>query len=519
MRFCGFDTPLTVGRVAFLFGCMMQLTFDLHSAADYAKFLRCKEIPLASFTGRSATFPDEYAHILGLETPKRNEKTYKPIKGLFDYQAGVNRIQIRKKKFCVFAQCGFGKDLMMKEAARHCAEVLPVDKKILMMEPLNCIEQSLEETEKWYGNKFKVERVKSCNINDWLLGSGGRVGISNYDGLDAETPQGKLGALLANESSIMKHSGVWATALIRIGKGLEYKYAYTGTPAPNDRIEYANHAVFMDAFPTVNSFLARYFVNKGQTQERWVMKPHALDVFYRDLSHWCIFLENPATYGWKDNTEGIPPIHVHIHEVDLTGEQREAVYALTGKLFMDEPGGITTRSKLSQVGKGNYKGEKIESLKPSFIRNLVSTWEDKEQTLIWCKYNDEQDGMEKLFPEAASISGKTKYEKRIDLIRDFQQGRRRVMISKPEILGLGLNLQNATRHVFSGLEDSYEDFWQAIKRTNRIGSKVDTNVHIPTTEIERPMINNVLEKASRVQADTIAQEKLFKEKGLAQWNS
>lgn len=497
----------------------MIVSFDYSSKADYDLFIRCKSIPLARFTGRTAYIPDEYAHLIGKRASKRTGSEYKPINGLFDYQEGIARISTKKKKFAVFAQCGLGKDLMMKEAVRHAAENTPADKKVLIMEPLNCIEQSLQETERWYGDRFNVERVKSGNLNDWLLGSGGRVGICNYDALDADTPQGKLGVLACNESSIMKNSGVWATALIRIGAGLEYKFAYTGTPAPNDRIEYANHAVFLDAFPTVNAFLARYFVNKGQTQERWVMKPHALDSFYRDISHWCIFLENPATYGWKDNTESIPPINVHIHEVDLTGEQREAVYALTGKLFMDEPGGITTRSKLSQIGKGNHNGGKIESLKPQFIKNLVDSWSDNESTIIWCKYNPEQDEMERLFPDAASIAGKTKYEKRVQLIRDFQDGRRRVMISKPEVLGYGLNLQVATRQVFSGLDDSYEDFWQCVKRSNRVGSTIATNVHLPCTEIERPMLDNVLRKAERVQQDTIEQEKIFKERGLIRWDS
>jgi hypothetical protein len=404
-----------------------------NSVADYQTFIKAKGLPRFRCIGHEIEFPDEYAALLGINSPKTaSAGKYVPHKSLFDYQRDIASLSIRKKKFCVFAECGYGKDLMMKEAARYCASVLPPDKKILMMEPLNCIQQSLEEVERWYGRKFIVERVKSGDLNDWLHGAGGRIGICNYDALNDETPQGKLGALLCNESSIMKSSGTWARALIRMGAGLEYKFCYTGTPAPNDRIEYANHAVFMDAFPTVNSFLARYFVNKGQTQERWILKPHALGRFYKEISHWCIFLTNPATYGWKDNTDSIPPINVHIHEIDLTGEQRKAVYDLTGKLFMNEPGGITTRSKLSQIGKGIHNGKAIEAAKPMFIRELVSSWEDKESTIIWCRFNDEQAHMERLFPDAASIQGSTKYAKRIELIHDFQHGKRRVMISKAD---------------------------------------------------------------------------------------
>ena len=53
-----------------------------------------------------------------------------------------------------------------------------------------------------------------------------------------------------------------------------------------------------------------------------------------------MFLTNPATYGWKDNTESVPPIHVHIHDVPLTEQQRGIVVEETGALFASSPGGI-----------------------------------------------------------------------------------------------------------------------------------------------------------------------------------
>jgi hypothetical protein len=79
------------------------------------------------------------------------------------------------------------------------------------------------------------------------------------------------------------------------------------------------------------------------------------------------------------------------------------------------------------------------------------------------------------------------------------------------VLGFGLNLQVATRQVFSGLQDSFESYYQAVKRSNRIGSTVPLNVHIPVTELERPMVDTVLRKAKQVQSDTEEQERIFKE--------
>ena len=119
--------------------------------------------------------------------------------------------------------------------------------------------------------------------------------------------------------------------------------------------------------------------------------------------------------------------------------------------------------------------------------------------------------MERVFPGAASIHGSTPLEERIEMIDDFKAGRQKILVSKPKILGFGLNLQIATRQVFSGLQDSYESFWQAVKRSNRVGSTKPLNVHIPVTEIEEPMIQSVLRKAEMVQSDTEEQQRIFRE--------
>jgi len=302
---------------------------------------------------------------------------------------------------------------------------------------------------------------------------------------------------------LKSHYGKWGQVCLRLGAGVEWKLALTGTPAPNDRIEFANHAVFLDAFPNVNSFLARFFVNRGQTSERWELKPHALEPFYKALSHWSIFLNDPSTYGWKDNVQSIPPIHVNIEEVEMSDQQARSVQELTGQLFVTNLGGITTRAKLSRMAKCESSG------KPKYIAELVREF-GRESTIIWCRYNDEQQAILQLLPEAASIDGNTPHEERQKIIDSFKAGKIRVLITKPKILGFGLNLQICTRQVFSGLQDSYEEYYQAVKRSNRIGSSRPLMVHIPVTDIERPMIENVLRKASRVELDTKKQEEMFR---------
>jgi hypothetical protein len=483
----------------------MKIWFDLRSANDYRKFLAVRRLPMYRFEGSAAVVPDEYAAAFGAVIQGSESREYSPAVNLFDYQEAITRTAIQKRRYAIFADCGLGKTLMLLEFARHAAAV--TGGRVLIVSPLMVVRQTIQEAGRWYGDRLPVDAIKAAGLQSWLSTDGQAIGCTNYEAIREGLQPGNLTALILDESSMLKsHYGEYGTRLIELGRGLQWKLCATGTPAPNDRIEFANHAVFLDRARTVNEFLATYFINRGETQNRWELKPHALKPFYRSLANWSIFLSDPATYGWRDNVGTMPPIHVHIEHVELTAAQRTASQKLTGSLMVNSVGGIGQRGKLSQIAKG--KGN-IESLKPQFIRDLVDSWPD-ESTIIWCHYNDEQEGMERVFPEAVSISGSTPENKRQEMIDDFKAGRSKVLISKPKILGFGLNLQICTRQVFSGLKDSYEEYYQAVKRSNRIGSTRPLHVHIPVTELEVPFVDNVLRKASRVEADTQEQENLFR---------
>jgi hypothetical protein len=478
----------------------VQTEYIPKTIEGYRRFLRIKQLPTYKFSGSIGCYSDEYAGIVNYV-----DCDYIPLPIAFDYQADCVRMSLQKKKFALFADCGLGKSLIYFEYARHVLKMRP-GKSALIITPSMVVPQMVAEFEKFYGER--IEAVSSSALPMWLKNTEGKIAITNWEAMKPDLDGSNLAALIPDESSILKsHYGKFGQAVIDLGAGVEFKLCGTGTPAPNDRIEYANHAVFLDRFPTVNSFLARYFINRGQTQERWALKPHALKPFYRSLADWSIFLVNPATYGWKDNCATLPEIKVHIHELDMTESQNQAVRDLTGKMFASDPGGISSRGAFSRIAKG-IDGH--ETVKYEFIRSLVDSWPD-ESTIIWCWYNPEQDILAKMFPDAASIQGSTPMGRRIELIDDFKAGRRKVLISKPKVLGFGLNLQVATRQVFSSLIDSYEQYYQAIKRSNRIGSTKPLNVHIPVLDVERPMVETVLNKSTMVMSDTLEQERIFKE--------
>jgi len=487
---------------------MIKLNLSLDNIEDYRRFLKIKSLPTYQFVGRTAIIPDRYASLLNLQVDNGTKLPYKPSDFLFDYQKDISAMAIEKKKFSIFADCGLGKTLIYMEWVKYLLHV--TKGAVLLISPLMVVEQTIQEAQKFYGDELPWEYIPAKNIKKWLKSGEGRLGITNFEAMRDGLEAGRLSAMIIDESSMLKsHYGKWGTTILHLGRGLEWKLCGTGTPAPNDRIEYANHAVFMDAFPNVNSFLARFFINRGQTPNRWELKAHAVEPFYRALSYCSIFLSNPATYGWSDHSIDIPPIHVHIHHVSLTDEQNIAIQRATNQLFVADLGGIGMRGKVSQISKGSFNKTKIPENKTKYIRSLVDSWQD-ESTIIWCHYNAEQIAVARKFPEAAYIDGSTPHKDRMRMIDDFKAGRCKVLITKPKILGFGLNLQIATRQIFSGLQDSYESYYQAVKRSNRVGSTKPLNVHIPVTDAEMPMVQNVLRKAKRVQIDTEEQERIFK---------
>lgn len=395
--------------------------------------------------------------------------------------------------------------------ARHVRNIFGNKRRILIVTPPLVVPQLISEADRFYGCSLPTERVRASQLAEWINTPGDSIGVTNYEALKDDTPQGLLGALILDESSVLKsHYGKQAAICLRLGRGLDWKLCSTGTPAPNDRIEYANHAVLLDRFPTVNAFLAKYFVNRGQTSERWVLKPHALRPFYRSLSDWCIFLSDPSVYGWQDNVSTLPPIKTHIHEVELTRQQKEWVQKELGTLVAVRTGGITMRSSYGQVAKGYWKGQVFDTNKPAAIAELMDAWKNEESTLVWCLYDHEQKTVHEAIG-GESLDGKTPWSKRMEQVEAFKAGKVHALTSKPRILGFGLNLQVATRQVFSGLQDSYEAYYQCVKRSNRIGSRRPLNVHIPVTDLELPMVENVLQKANRVEEDTREQEQMFRE--------
>jgi hypothetical protein len=135
---------------------------------------------------------------------------------------------------------------------------------------------------------------------------------------------------------------------------------------------------------------------------------------------------------------------------------------------------------------------------PATLASVISKMTQNgliEPWCIWCNLNSEQDALARAFgPLAFSVSGSMLDDQKEAAIRDWIDGERPVMISKPSIMGFGMNFQHCRNTAFVGLNDSFEQFYQAVRRFWRFGQSKPVNCHIIASELEGATVSNIRRK-------------------------
>jgi len=301
----------------------------------------------------------------------------------------------------------------------------------------------------------------------------GQISITNYERLD-NFDETKFDAVVLDESSILKSfEGKIRTQLIEKFSDTPMRLAGTATPAPNDIAEIANHAEFLGIMSRTE-MLSTFFVHDDKG---WRLKGHATKPFYKWLASWSMAVRKPSDLGFNDDGYILPELNI-IPVFVPTDWKPE------GMLFATELHGITDRTKIRKATL-----EARVNAATSIIKRDTDTW------LIWTGLNDEADAMQKAIDNSVQVKGADKPELKADRLLAFAQGDIPAMITKPSIAGYGMNFQHFCHNMlFVGLGDSYEDYYQAIRRVYRFGQTLPVNVYIVLSEPEQIIYKNVLRK-------------------------
>ena len=378
---------------------------------------------------------------------------------LFGFQRDLVAWAAKKGRAAIWADTGLGKTRMQIEWARMMGH------KTIIVAPLAVTAQTIEEASA-LGIDVSYAR-STAEVT-------GPLTITNYERTDAFDPA-MFGAVVLDESSILKNfEGKTRSALIRQWKDTPCRLACSATPAPNDVTELANHAEFLGVMPR-NEMLAAYFVHDD---DGWRPKRHAVGHMYEWMSGWAAAVRRPSDMGHpeEDGLYDLPPLTFRQHVVGVN-ESPE------GQLFAVDLGGVGGRSRVRR-----------STLDARCERTAELVNANDDPWVVWCGLNDEADMLARLIPGAVNVQGNDTPETKAEQLMSFAHGEFRVLITKPSIAGMGLNFQHAAHMAFTGLSDSYEAYYQAVRRCWRFGQKRPVHVHIIVSELEQQIVANVQHK-------------------------
>lgn len=393
---------------------------------------------------------------------------------LFEFQKELVRWVVKKGRGGVFADCGLGKSPMSLVWAQNV--VNHTKKPVLILTPLAVASQFVHEAE-----KFGIEAKRSIagEIESPIV-------ITNYERLHFFNPK-DFGGVVCDESSILKSfDGVRKAEITEFMRNHKYRLLGTATAAPNDFTELGTSSEALGYLGYMD-MLGRFFTNRQRTTHQfhgkyqltnndgWRFKGHAEEKFWRWVSSWARALRKPSDLGFDDNGFILPPLEVE-HHIIHTGK------AAPGMLI-----------ELPAIGWKEIRAERKRTIQERCEKVAELVADTGKAAVVWCNLNPEGELLEKLIPDAKQVSGRDNDDSKEEKFTAFSSGELRVLITKPKIGAWGLNWQHCD-HMTYFPTDSYEQWYQAVRRLYRFGQKKSVRVDVVSTPGQERVARNMQKK-------------------------
>lgn len=393
---------------------------------------------------------------------------------LMDFQRDIVTWALRKGRAAIFADCGMGKTVMQLEWARQ------VPGRVLVVAPLAVAKQTVREGAK-FGIDCEYAKAPADSVCDIVVTNYERLG--NFEAAD-------FAGVVLDESSILKSfTGKIRTETIEKFCNMRFRLACTATPAPNDFMELGNHAQFLSVM-NLPEMLSMFFVHDGGETQKWRLKGHAEKDFWRWLCSWAVMVRKPSDLGYDDGDFVLPPKTITHHKVATVGACGDFLFPMTAHTMQER-----LAARRSTV---DDRADRVAKL----VNGTDGPW------VVWCNLNSEAEAAARLIPGSVNVTGSMSPEDKEAALTAFSDGEIRVMITKPKIAGFGMNWQHCQRVAFLGLNDSWEAYYQCVRRCWRFGQKNQVNVHVVTADVEGAVVKNINRKeaaAERMAAEMAAE--------------
>lgn len=416
-----------------------------------------------------------------------NNKHFKAIDAGFDYKCKSDTFLLDYQKSCVewacargrsalFLDTGLGKTNCELEWSKAVEE--HTKKPVLILAPLCVSSQIVREADKF---GFIVNYAESGDD----VGSRG-IYVTNYEKLH-KFDCSVFGGVSLDESGILK--GVQGKLRVLITESFAstpYRLSTSATPAPNDYMELGTQCEFLGIM-SQTEMLATFFIHDGADTAKWRLKGHGQRKFFEWLASWAVIMRDPSVFGFAKKP-ALPPLNIQQVTIDS---------GITDSLLPSLAQTLSER----QSARRDTIGMRCKA-----AADIVNN--SDKQFIVWCALNNEGDLLESLIPDAVQVSGSDDVKDKESRMLGFIDGKHRVIISKVRIMGFGMNFQHCHNMIFVGLSDSWEQYYQAVRRCWRFGQQEQVNVNVITADIEGMVIENIRRKNDQAEIMLSEMEKL-----------
>lgn len=397
---------------------------------------------------------------------------------LKQFQRDIVSWALKQGRCAIFAGTGLGKTAMQLSWAqamqKHTAS------KVLILTPLAVAQQTVQEAKKFGIGSVGYAADRSQIATD--------IVVTNYDRIE-KFDMSKFGAVVLDESSIIKsHDSKTRALLTELCRDIPYRLCCTATPAPNDYVELGNHAEFLGVL-NAKEMLATWFIHDGSIRATnmsnhgskpiadWRLKGHAEKDFWRWIATWAVVIRHPRDIGYDDAGYDLPPLNKHQITVPVPYEASID----SGLLFPME---ASTLQEQRQASRASISA-RVDAAVALIEADPGKPW------LIWCQLNDEASMITQAIPGAVNVQGSDDSDVKARNLLGFANGDVTKLVSKPSIAGFGMNFQCCADMIFLGLNNSFEQLYQATRRCWRFGQTKPVNVYMIAAETEGAVVANL----------------------------
>lgn len=405
-----------------------------------------------------------------------------------EYQKRMIRRVIEMDHIGLFLDMGLGKSVITLTALKSLFYDFSITK-ALVIAPKRVAEDTWSrECEKWdhlkdiriskvLGSRRDRARALQADADVYVIGRDNTKWLVEYYGKDFP-----FDAVVIDELSSFKNpQSERFKALRKVIPKVSRVIGLTGTPSPNGLIDLWAQVYLLDQGErlerTLGSYRARYFTpgaSNGHVVYQWVPRKGAPDKIREKISDICISMSASDYLKLPKRIDNEIRIRLSDEDMKQYRQMEETALIRIEDKSVAALSAAAVMTKLLQLANGavySDDGEiiKVHSWKADALAEIVDTSESP--VLVFYSFRHDLEAIRARIKDARMLE-------RPEDIRDWNDGKVKVLLAHPASVGYGLNLQEGGNViVWYGLTWSLELYQQANARLHRQGQTKPVIIH------------------------------------------